>query len=189
MSMDKKIMDGLTKQYGPLITWFIESNSPYLNIDTKIRWHFTWDDNIAITGSVNRKTNIMSINVLFVDKAYRDNKVFDIEYFLLHEIRHFYQHNQIKKYKTNSHTVDPVFIERWIKEGKEYITALDDSGNESIDYYKQDCELDAYAFSYAVMKHKYSGLYDSKLFVPEIYKRNLKDEFDSATRDFLNDWE
>lgn len=184
--MDKKLFEKLSNQYGPLVRWLIDSNYLYMNIDTKIQWQFAWDNDTRVTGAVNRNTNIMSINVLFVDEAYRNNRIYDIEHFLIHEMRHIYQHNQIKKYKTNSHTIDPIFINRWINEGKDYKKSLDENGNENIEYYKQDCELDAYAFSYAVMKYKYGGMYDSKLFIPNVYKNELKEEFDKAVNDFIN---
>lgn len=183
--MDKNFFSNLSKQYGSLIGWLIESNSIYLTIDIKIRWCFAWDENTSITGAVNRNTNIMSVNVLFVDEAYKDNRIFDIEYFLLHELRHIYQHNQIERYKKSEYSVDPIYIEKWMIEGSNYIKALDEKGNENIEYYKQDCELDAYAFSYAIMKYKYKGIYDDKLFIPKIYRNELKKDFDSAVDDFL----
>ena len=66
-----------------------------------------------------------------------------------------------------------------------YIKSLDDNGNENIEYFKQDCEMDAYAFSYAAMHHKYRGTYDSFLYIPKIYSIELKEEFNSAVDDFL----
>lgn len=187
--MNQLTYDNLSKQYSPLIKWLIESNSFYVDIHFKVRWCFGWDNNTAITATVNRETNLMSVNVFFVDEAYKENKIYNVEYYLLHEMRHIYQHNQIKEYRSNNHSIDPVFIERWIKEGNGYIKALDEKGEENIDYYKQDCELDAYAFSYAAMKHKYKGLYDSVLFVPKIYLNELKEEFDKAVNDFIESWD
>ena len=108
-----------------------------------------------------------------------------IEYFLLHEMRHIYQNLEIERYETGANTVSSVFIKRWIKDGKNYEKALDEQGRENTEYPKQDSELDAYAFAYAVMHYKYRGLYDSDLWFPEIYKNELKIEFDSAVDDFL----
>ena len=187
--MVREVFNQLTKRYSPLIKWLIESNQIYTNIDKTIKWCFAWDENLAITAAVDRKTNIISINVLFVDDAYKNNKIFEIEYFLLHEMRHIYQHNQIELYNNNEQTVDSRYIEHWIKEGQNYIKSLDESGNENIEYFKQDCELDAYAFSYAAMHHKYRGIYDSFLFIPEIYKNELKEEYDSAVKDFFDFFE
>ena len=183
--MEKEEFEKLSKQYSSLVKDLIEDNFLYTNINERIKWTFGWDDNPAITATVSRGTNIISVNVVFVDRAYRENRVFDIEYFLLHEMRHIYQHIQIQKYKSKEHTIGEAFILKWIEEGKNYIKSLDENGNENPDYYKQDCELDAYAFSYAVMSYKYSRKYNPLLFVPEIYKHELKEEFDSAVSEFL----
>jgi len=182
--MNKEIFKKLTAQYAPLIQWLIDSDSVYTNIDKKIMWMFAWDDNPAITGTVNRTTNVMSVNIVFVDEAYQENRIFDIEYFLLHEMRHIYQNIQVEKFKTNKNTISDSFILKWIKENKNYIKALDGSGNENIDYFKQDCELDAYAFAYSVMNQKYFGRYNQSLFVPDVYQYELKEVFDSAVNDF-----
>lgn len=184
--MDETIFNKLSEQYSQLISKLINANSIYTNIDETIKWTFAWDENPAITGAVSREINVMSINVVFVDKAYKDNRIFDIEYFLLHELRHIYQHIQIEKYSVNKNTIDPVFILRWIEEGKNYIKALDENGNENPNYFKQDCEFDAYAFSYAVMSYKYSRKFNSLLFIPNIYKNELKAEFDAAVNVFLD---
>ena len=183
--MIKEVFNQLTNRYSPLIKWLIESNQIYTSINKTVKWCFAWDENLAITAAVDRKTNVLSVNVLFVDDAYKNNRIFEIEYFLLHEMRHIYQHNQIELYKNNEQIVDSKYIELWIKEGQNYVKSLDENGNENIDYFKQDCELDAYAFSYAAIHHKYCGIYDSFLFVPEIYKNELKEEFDSAVKAFL----
>lgn len=184
--MDETIFEKLSEKYGQLISELINTNSIYTNINETIKWAFAWDENPAITGAVNRETNIMSINVVFVDRAYKDKRIFDIEYFLLHEMRHIYQHIQIERYSVNKNTIDPAFILKWIEEGKNYIKALDENGNENPNYFKQDCEFDAYAFSYAVMNHKYSERINSFLFIPSIYENELKKEFKEAVNDFLN---
>ena len=59
--------------------------------------------------------------------------------------------------------VDPEIIEKWINENECYIRVLNEDGSENPSYFKQDMELDAYAFSYAVMKYKYGE-------IPYLYK-------------------
>lgn len=125
----------------------------------------------------------MSVNVVFVDEAYQENRIFDIEYFLLHEMRRIYQNIQVEKFKTNRNIISDSYILKWIRENKNYIKALDGSGNENIDYFKQDCELDAYAYS--VINQKYFKKYNQNLFVPDIYRRELKEVFDSAVQEFM----
>lgn len=185
MPISKAQIKQLTTKYSPLVKWLFESNQIYTNIDETIRWFLVWDDNTAITAAVNRKTNIIRVNLAFINEAYNSNRIYDIEHFLLHEMRHVYQHIQIKKSENKENTVGDKYIERWIKEGSSYISSVDKEGKENIDYFKQDCELDAYAFSFAIMHIKYHGMYDSLLYMPEIYKNELKEEFDSAVKDFL----
>ena len=184
--MNKKNFEVLSDKYRKPIINIIDSDVKYTNIDETIKWTFGWDNDPAITATVNRKTNVLSINVVFVDRSYNDNRLFDLEYFLLHEMRHVYQNIQIKKYKENNHELDSHYIEKWIKEGDCYIKSVDQAGHVNDDYFRQDCELDAYAFSYAVMKYKYNGRYDDELFIPEIYKSELKEEYETAVEDFTN---
>ena len=184
--LSKELTEKHSEQYAPLIKWIIESNQIDLNIDERIQYRLVWDDNLSITAAVNRETNLLTVNLAFVDEEYRNNRIYNIEYFILHEMRHIYQHIQIKKYKTKENEVGPSFIEKWIEEGKNYVTALDKEGNENPDYPKQDCEFDAYAFSFAVMHHKYSGRYDGSLYVPPIYKSELKEKYDSAVKEFVD---
>lgn len=60
----------------------------------------------------------MSVNVVFVDEAYHENRIFDIEYFLLHEMRHIYQNIQVEKFKTNRNIISDSYILKWIRENK-----------------------------------------------------------------------
>ena len=183
--MNKDRFNELSIKYSSVIEEIIKSNILYAGINRTIRWCFFEGSGPEITATVDRKTNLLSVNIVFIDIEYNENRLYVIEYFLLHEMRHIYQNLQIELFKNNEHTIDPKFIELWIKEGQNYIKSLDENGKENIEYFKQDCELDAYAFSYAVMHHKYHGLYDSKLYMQEIYKNELKDNFDSAVKDFL----
>ena len=182
--MEKEVFKKLSEKYSPLIKWLIESNQIYTSVDKTIKWRFAWDENLAMTAAVDRKTNVLSVNALFVDDAYKNNRIFEIEYFLLHEMRHIYQHIQIAKYKDGKNDVGSQYIEKWIKENENYEQSVDKAGIENINYPKQDCELDAYAFAYTVMHCKYHGMYDSFLYVPEIYKNELRKDFGSALEDF-----
>lgn len=183
--MDDKEFRQLTKKYSPFVKWIIESNQIYTGVDCAIRWQFSWDNNSRITAAVDRRTNLLHVNIAFVDEKYRDNRLYEIEYFMLHEMRHIYQHIQVELLSSGKCDIDPVFAKRWAEEGKSYITAVDKDGNENIDYYKQDCELDAFAFSFAVMSAKYKGIYDDFLSVPGVYKQELKEDYDSAVKEFL----
>ena len=50
---------------------------------------------------------------------------------------------------------------------------LDKDGNENAEYFAQDMELDAFAYSYAVMKYKYGEV--EYLYIPKAYRN---EEFD-----------
>ena len=179
------LFDALSKQYFALIEKIIAENIKYTNIDRTIQWCFVAHTSPEITATVNRKTNLLSVNIAFIDKEFKENRIYVIEYFLLHEMRHISQHIEIEKYKTGDNTISPLFIKRWINEGENYERALDEQGRENPNYPKQDNELDAYAFAYAVMHYKYQGMYDSLLYIPKIYNNELKENFYSAVNDFL----
>ena len=53
-----------------------------------------------------------------MDEQYRNKDLFVIEYFLIHETRHIYQHNQIVKYKECKNDVGNQYIEKLIKENE-----------------------------------------------------------------------
>ena len=107
----------------------------------------------------------------------------DIEYFLVHELRHIFQHLEIKDFECRKETiVDKDIIKKWIHESKHYVPASDTNGNENEAYFRQDCEMDAYAFSYALMKYKYGDDKIDCLYLPNIYG----DEFFSIVNNFLD---
>ena len=66
---------------------------------TKETWAEANDGLMAIFASCNRKTNIITVNVAAVDFSFHQNEPLHIEYFLLHEIRHIFQHMEIDDYK------------------------------------------------------------------------------------------
>ena len=61
-----------------------------------------------------------------------------------------------------------------------YVTALNEEGKENTGYFSQDMEMDAYAYSYAVMKYKYGEV--EYLYIPQAYQN---DEFD----EIVNEWQ
>ncbi len=190
MPIKEGIFNELQKKYSPLVNNFIRSNYAYIGITEKIRWGFVWDDNVSITGATSRETNLISVNLAYVDQAYSINKPYDVEHFLIHEMRHVFQHIQIKDYKDGNETiVDPKLIELWMQETENYIPSVNKEGGVNDGYFKQDTEMDAYAFSFAVMHHKYEGKYDRLLYMPPIYESELKEEFDSIVKEFLESFD
>lgn len=165
--MNKAEFRSLNSKYSPLIKDMIDKNVPFYRFNKKIIWQFDYDEDYSIIATCSKKTNIISINLKAVVKADDDNNLKEIEYFLLHEIRHIFQHDMIEDFNKGIKTPIPSeTIEKWINEEKNYIKALDENGNENPGYFAQDIEMDAYAFSYAVMKYKYG---EAKIYIPPMY--------------------
>ncbi len=176
--MEKEEFERLRKKYEPIVTDMIRSNSCFYRSSKMIKWRFDCDDNEAIIATYDRKNDLVSINLKSIARADSGSDLKIIEYFLLHEIRHLFQNELIVDYRNGKEgPICKEIIEKWIYESENYIKASDSEGNENSNYFLQDLEMDAYAFSYAVMKYKYGDL---NLYVPPIYG----DEFNNI----VNDW-
>ena len=83
-------------------------------------------------------------------------------------MRHIFQHLEIEDYKNNPEKCNNLDLaKKWANEGDNYVAALDKNGNENVQYFQQDLELDAYAFAFAVMRYKYGNV--PYLFKPKAY--------------------
>lgn len=174
----KKVYDEYNPIFAPIISKMIQDNYKYFQILETIKWGFGYDNNLAIMGTCNRNNNEIHLNIFSVKEAYEDNNLKDVEYFIIHEVRHIFQNIKIKEYKAGiNNSVDPSLIEKWIYEGEHYIKSLDEEGKENPKYFEQESELDAYAFSYALMKYKYN---DVDLYVPKYYGKEFYN--------IVNDW-
>ena len=96
--IEKELFELLQQQYSPIISDIINSDVEFYRTNQTIRWKFGYDERVAIFAWCNRKTNIVTVNIAAVDFALQQNEPLDIEYFLLHEIRHIYQHLEIEDY-------------------------------------------------------------------------------------------
>lgn len=174
--MDDNELELLSKAYGPIINRIIEDDVKFFMFQKTIKWSFNYGDESAVIAAVG-KDNIIKINLFSVMNYYMSGDLYTVEYYLLHEIRHIFQHLIIDDY--NNKKKVPFcsdLIEQWKYEdnSENYIPALDKDGNEDEGYFKQDIEIDAYAFSLAVMKYKYgdkvSHLYVPKQFGEDFWK-------------------
>lgn len=176
--MNNELKD-FCRLYEPLINRLIADNQKYYGFNETIKWCFSYDEEIANVASCNRETNVISVNICSVIHAISKNDIKTIEYYLMHEIRHIYQHLVIRDYNEEKVSIlDTEIIEKWIYESNHYVRALDLNNKENKDYFYQDSEMDAYAFSYAVMKYKYEDIL--QLYVPTVYGvdfYNLVDEW------------
>ena len=158
----------ISKMYGKTISRIIDSNVKYYPFNRTIKWCFGDDDNTAIVAVCDKKTDIISINAHSFLKSLNEDNLRTIEYYLLHEIRHVYQHLAIREYENNNEAIlQENIIKKWIFERDNYIKSLDEKGNENPAYFKQDSEMDAFGFSLAVMKYKYNDVKD--LYIPPMY--------------------
>ena len=177
--MEKEEFRRLRKKYEPIVTDMIRSSSCFYRSKKTIKWRFDCDDNEAIIATYDRKNDLVSVNMKSFIRAYSENDLKTIEYFLLHEIRHLFQNELIVDYRNGKEgPINKEIIEKWIYESEHYIKVSDSEGNENPNYFLQDLEMDAYAFSYAVMKYKYGDL---NLYVPPIYG----DEFNNIVNDLI----
>lgn len=182
--MDRRELNQLGNLYRNYIQKIFLDNSKYQNINESIRWCFICCD-ISISATTNHTTNVININYNWFIDCLIHNKGYEIEYFLIHETRHVFQHIVIKEYREHKDTgVSEDIVKRWIEEGKHYITSIDMDGKVNIDYFKQDVELDAFAFAYALMSYKYKAKYDDLLYVNDLYKNELKITFDVFVNNF-----
>lgn len=171
----------LSKGYAPIVSNIINSDVKFFRFRETIKWCFGYDEDESIMACCNRNDSHVTINLKSFMKSYFAKDLLTIEYYLLHEIRHAFQHSIIKDYKDGLDIpIDEKYVKLWIQEGKNYVTAVDKNGNLNKEYFFQDSELDAYAFSFAVMKYKYGNV--SNLYVPEVYG----DEFNSIVEEWIS---
>lgn len=126
---------------------------------------------IAIFACCDKKTNIVTVNIAAVDFSFQQNEPLHIEYFLLHEIRHIYQHLEIEDYRKDpTKCNNEELVKKWLEEENNYVTALNKEGKENTGYFLQDMEMDAFAYAYAVMMYKYGEV--KYLYVPKAYRNS-----------------
>ena len=155
----KELYDKYNPLLSPMITKIIEDDYKFFQINEKIVWEFGYDANLTIMGTHSRETNRIALNLLSVIYAYENNIFLDVEYYIVHEVRHIFQQIKINEF-------DKDLIKQWKYEKDHYIKVHTDNGDINEEYFKQDVEVDAYAFALAVMKYKYGNI---DLYVPDVY--------------------
>ena len=183
--MDRDEIVLLSKAYGPIIDKIIKDNLAYYGFFETIKYCFDWIEDMSIMAKCNRKTNIITINLKSFMDSYFKHDLLTIEYYLLHEIRHIFQHLIMLDY--NNHIEIPIseeIVKKWIRESENYSESVDEEGNVNPNYFKQDSEIDAYAFSLAVMRYKYKNDKIKHLYVPELIENDK--EFIGIIEDWIN---
>lgn len=180
--MNENELKILSKSYAPIIKSLIEKDAKFFMFKETIKWGFNYGEESEVIAAVGND-NIVHINLFSVMNYYLSGDLYTIEYFLLHEIRHIFQHLIIEDYRNGKEvSFDSELVEQWIfEDNKEnYIKALDENGHENDGYFKQDIEIDAYAFSLSVMKYKYDEKLIRHLYVPH--------QFGDTFWNIVNDW-
>ena len=141
--MIEKTFKHYNELFSPMIKKLIDSNVKFYGFKETVRWCFVENKDISIFATCGND-NIIYVNLLAVIDSYSIGDIRQIEYFLLHEIRHIFQNIMINDFKSGKMTaVDSELIKIWIIEKEKYQLAVDDSGNENLDYFKQDIVLNA----------------------------------------------
>lgn len=161
--------------YAPIISKLFVEDACFFSLflNKTIKWGFVSNKDLQITASCSKSDDTISINLDAVVESDKTDHLMTIEYYLLHEIRHIYQHIKIRELDAGVlKKEDKERVKRWKSETNNYYRAVDNGGTYHLEeYFQQDIEIDAYAFSYAVMKYKYGNV--DFLYIPE---RNT-DEF------------
>ena len=181
MTIEKELFELLQQQYSPVISNIINSDVRFYRTNQTIQWRFGYDERVAIFACCDKKTNIVTVDIAAVDFSFQQNEPLNIEYFLLHEIRHIYQHLEIEDYRKDPTKCNNAELaKKWSEEENNYVIALNKEGKEDRGYFMQDMEMDAFAYAYAVMMYKYGEV--QYLYVPKAYQNN---EFDRI----VNEWQ
>lgn len=179
--MSTAIYEKMKQKYYPIINQILMQNRMFYQINYAIHWQFGFDDRISMVAFYNRKEKNIIVNIASVDYAFINDQKLVIEYFLLHEIRHIYQFQEIEKYKKNPSECDnQSLVKKWLEESLDYKSAVDKNGNENKEYFFQDMELDAFAYAYAVMLYKYGKI--DYINVPQIY---INSKFDNIVEEWI----
>ena len=146
------------EKYKHIIQNIIDSNAKFYGFENKVEWEFFDNSDRAIVGKVGSNLKLF-ININSVIYSYEINEPLQIEYFILHEIRHIYQKRLILLYKTDiTHCPSPELAQKYNYEFNHYIKP------ENLEeYYSQQIEFEAFTFSYAVMLYKYGQVEYIKL--------------------------
>ena len=147
------------EQYAPLISNIIRSDMCFFALKKQVRWTFFFNERPAVFGAYSRKEDVLQLNIASVVTAFEKNEPLQIEYFLLHEIRHIFQYSQIDDMESGRETViSPGTLKKWVEETEQYHGPINADGSQNKQYFEQGMEFDAFVFSTAVMRYKYGDV-------------------------------
>lgn len=173
----------LIEKFKPLITNIILEDRKYFAFTNIPNWCFFVDEDISKVAIFLEKEKLIRINLCSCEYAYSTNNFHMIEYFFLHEIRHYFQYQMVEDYQAGKETiVKKQHIENWQKDYNSYILPNNQDGSTNDEYFFQSIEIDAFVYSYATMKYKYKNVDD--LYVPKQYNQFFYDMVDKGVNIF-----
>ena len=85
----------LIEKFKPLITNIILEDRKYFSFTNIPNWCFFVDEDISKVAIFLEKEKLIRINLCSCEYAYSTNNFHMIEYFFLHEIRHYFQYQMV----------------------------------------------------------------------------------------------
>lgn len=110
----------LIEKFKPLITNIILEDRKYFSFTNIPNWCFFADEDISKVAIFLKKEKLIRINLCSCEYAYSTNNFHMIEYFFLHEIRHYFQYQMVEDYQAGKETI---VKKQPLKIGKRIITA------------------------------------------------------------------
>ena len=89
--MDESELKLLSTSYAPIIKSLIEKDAKFFMFKETIKRGCNYGEESEVMAAVGND-NIVHINLFSVMNYYLSGDLYTIEYFLLHEIRHIFQH-------------------------------------------------------------------------------------------------
>ena len=168
--------------YTPYVMKIFNRYKRYFLYIKSVNWCFVNEPDNGILAVCAQANNQIRINMETFLKFLWDNRNIEIEYLLLHEVRHIFQHEEISRLKSGLETIcDPEYAETWEYETSHYEKALDENGKENPKYFQQDCEKDAFIFAFAIMKYVHK-IKKEDLYSASIYGK----DFDEDVEGFID---
>ena len=155
-------LETLRIEFEPIIKSIINDNAKFYQFTQEVKWQYIYNEDYALVAKCDSNLTI-NINIAAISHMRKVNQPLMLEYFILHEIRHLYQHLFILQYHLKPADSNYKKAVQWLTEFNHYTNVYEDRNR----YYYQSIEFDAFAFSYAVMLYKYGKV--DYISAPNIY--------------------
>lgn len=170
--MDNMIDYLIAKYNNTIINIIMDMQNLFPNFKGPVQYDFFINEDCSITGYYSKEVDCLRLNLFFIDFGFeRIKQPYEIIKFIIHELRHRYQHIAIKDYYNGLCDYESEeTILSWEKSFKEYSGLRPRDKESEINYYNQSIELDAFAFSHAAIIELYGDEVETN--IPEYYLNN-----------------